>query len=116
MEQIGGSEKPFGLSTYKTRKGMFRTVSALYKDQLGRLMTTLRNTNPNFVRYVSISCAAYIISRYYPPLCDTSFLYSCIIPNYEKRPGKIISHLVLEQLRCNGVLEGIRICRQVETS
>ncbi|XP_076334905.1 uncharacterized protein LOC143238500 isoform X2 [Tachypleus tridentatus] len=70
----------------RTRKGMFRTVSQLYKDQLSKLMVTLRNTNPNFVR--------------------------CIIPNHDKRPGKIDSILVLDQLRCNGVLEGIRICRQ----
>lgn len=70
----------------RTRKGMFRTVSQLYKDQLTRLMATLRNTNPNFVR--------------------------CIIPNHEKKAGKIDATLVLDQLRCNGVLEGIRICRQ----
>lgn len=70
----------------RTRKGMFRTVSQLYKEQLSKLMSTLRNTNPNFVR--------------------------CIIPNHEKKAGKIESTLVLDQLRCNGVLEGIRICRQ----
>lgn len=70
----------------RTRKGMFRTVSHLYKEQLAKLMDTLRNTNPNFVR--------------------------CIIPNHEKRAGKIEAPLVLDQLRCNGVLEGIRICRQ----
>ncbi|XP_040297569.1 myosin-11 isoform X3 [Bufo bufo] len=73
-------------SASKTKKGMFRTVGQLYKEQLGKLMTTLRNTSPNFVR--------------------------CIIPNHEKRSGKLDAHLVLEQLRCNGVLEGIRICRQ----
>ncbi|XP_041362309.1 myosin heavy chain, non-muscle-like isoform X2 [Gigantopelta aegis] len=70
----------------RTRKGMFRTVGQLYKEQLAKLMATLRNTNPNFVR--------------------------CIIPNHEKKAGKIDSPLVLDQLRCNGVLEGIRICRQ----
>lgn len=70
----------------RTRKGMFRTVSHLYKEQLSKLMDTLRNTNPNFVR--------------------------CILPNHEKRAGKIEAQLVLDQLRCNGVLEGIRICRQ----
>uniref|UniRef100_A0A8D0AH53 Myosin, heavy chain 11a, smooth muscle n=1 Tax=Sander lucioperca TaxID=283035 RepID=A0A8D0AH53_SANLU len=73
-------------SASKTKKGMFRTVGQLYKESLAKLMTTLHNTQPNFVR--------------------------CIIPNHEKRAGKLDAHLVLEQLRCNGVLEGIRICRQ----
>ncbi|XP_061088261.1 myosin-11a isoform X1 [Conger conger] len=73
-------------SSSKTKKGMFRTVGQLYKESLAKLMTTLHNTQPNFVR--------------------------CIIPNHEKRAGKLDANLVLEQLRCNGVLEGIRICRQ----
>uniref|UniRef100_UPI00358E9046 myosin-10-like isoform X1 n=1 Tax=Myxine glutinosa TaxID=7769 RepID=UPI00358E9046 len=85
LDQVAGMESAFGTS-YKTRKGMFRTVGQLYKEQLTKLMATLRNTNPNFVR--------------------------CIIPNHEKRAGKLEPHLVLDQLRCNGVLEGIRICRQ----
>ncbi|XP_052768982.1 myosin heavy chain, non-muscle-like isoform X3 [Mya arenaria] len=83
MGAATGGDTMFGS---RTRKGMFRTVSQLYKEQLAKLMATLRNTNPNFVR--------------------------CIIPNHEKKAGKIDSPLVLEQLRCNGVLEGIRICRQ----
>ncbi|XP_075696179.1 myosin-10-like isoform X2 [Rhinoderma darwinii] len=86
LDQISGmAEMSFG-SSYKTKKGMFRTVGQLYKESLSKLMSTLRNTNPNFVR--------------------------CIIPNHEKRAGKLEPHLVLDQLRCNGVLEGIRICRQ----
>ncbi|XP_041075858.1 myosin-10 isoform X4 [Polyodon spathula] len=86
LDQVAGmNETAFG-SSYKTKKGMFRTVGQLYKESLTKLMATLRNTNPNFVR--------------------------CIIPNHEKRAGKLDPHLVLDQLRCNGVLEGIRICRQ----
>uniref|UniRef100_A0A8C5BFT3 Myosin, heavy chain 10, non-muscle n=1 Tax=Gadus morhua TaxID=8049 RepID=A0A8C5BFT3_GADMO len=86
LDQVAGmGDTAFG-ATYKTKKGMFRTVGQLYKESLTKLMATLRNTNPNFVR--------------------------CIIPNHEKKAGKLEPHLVLDQLRCNGVLEGIRICRQ----
>ncbi|XP_075870147.1 myosin-9-like isoform X2 [Nelusetta ayraudi] len=84
LDKVAGMDSVHG--AFKTRRGMFRTVGQLYKEQLGNLMTTLRNTNPNFVR--------------------------CIIPNHEKKAGKLEPHLVLDQLRCNGVLEGIRICRQ----
>ncbi|XP_076987028.1 myosin-14 isoform X1 [Tamandua tetradactyla] len=84
LEQVSslGDGPPGG----RPRRGMFRTVGQLYKESLSRLMATLSNTNPSFVR--------------------------CIIPNHEKRAGKLEPRLVLEQLRCNGVLEGIRICRQ----
>ncbi len=58
----------------------------MHKKSLNNLMVTLRNTTPNFVR--------------------------CIIPNELKKPGVLDGHLVLHQLRCNGVLEGIRICRK----
>ncbi|XP_043589326.1 myosin heavy chain, muscle isoform X25 [Bombus pyrosoma] len=66
--------------------GGFSTVSSSYREQLNNLMTTLRATQPHFVR--------------------------CIIPNEMKQPGVIDSHLVMHQLTCNGVLEGIRICRK----
>ena len=34
------------------KRGMFRTVSQLYKEQLLKLMETLNHTNPNFVRCI----------------------------------------------------------------
>ncbi|XP_074509600.1 uncharacterized protein myh14 isoform X3 [Sebastes fasciatus] len=90
LDQVSTGENSgpvnFGAAGLKTKKGMFRTVGQLYKESLTKLMATLRNTNPNFLR--------------------------CIIPNHEKRAGKLSPNLVLDQLRCNGVLEGIRICRQ----
>jgi len=83
------------------------------QENLGKLMTNLRATHPHFVR--------------------------CLIPNESKTPGKVLkkstvylniydevnlrsswyklfviglmeNFLVIHQLRCNGVLEGIRIC------
>jgi myosin heavy subunit len=74
-------------SLVRTRKGggNFHTVGSKHKQQLHTLMQTLYNTHPHFVR--------------------------CILPNDRKRPGEIQPPLVLHQLRCNGVLEGIRICR-----
>ncbi|CAB1349689.1 unnamed protein product, partial [Coregonus sp. 'balchen'] len=71
----------------KKKKGSsFQTVSALHRENLGKLMTNLRSTHPHFVR--------------------------CIIPNETKTPGAMENPLVMHQLRCNGVLEGIRICRK----
>nr|XP_026492088.1 myosin heavy chain, muscle isoform X35 [Vanessa tameamea] len=80
----GGGGK--GAGGKRAKGSAFQTVSSLYREQLNNLMTTLRSTQPHFVR--------------------------CIIPNELKQAGLIDSHLVMHQLTCNGVLEGIRICRK----
>jgi myosin protein heavy chain len=69
----------------RVKKGLFRTVAQRHKEQLSSLMAQLHSTHPHFVR--------------------------CIIPNHKKRPKQLSAPLVLDQLRCNGVLEGIRIAR-----
>merc|ERR1712066_264062 len=70
----------------KKKGGSVKTVSGAYKIQLNSLMTTLHSTQPHFIR--------------------------CIVPNEHKSPGVVDAHLVMHQLTCNGVLEGIRICRK----
>ena len=80
------AKKSSGKGGKRQKGGSFQTVSALHRESLGRLMTNLKSTQPHFVR--------------------------CIIPNEIKKPGYMDWNLVLHQLRCNGVLEGIRICRK----
>ncbi|XP_069385104.1 myosin heavy chain, fast skeletal muscle-like [Paralichthys olivaceus] len=70
----------------KKKGGSMQTVSSQFRENLGKLMTNLRSTHPHFVR--------------------------CLIPNESKTPGLMENFLVIHQLRCNGVLEGIRICRK----
>ncbi|KAM4634210.1 myosin heavy chain, fast skeletal muscle-like [Polymixia lowei] len=78
-------EEP-GKKAGKKKGGSMQTVSSQFRENLGKLMTNLRSTHPHFVR--------------------------CLIPNESKTPGLMENFLVIHQLRCNGVLEGIRICRK----
>ncbi|KAK0637586.1 Myosin-10 [Lasiodiplodia hormozganensis] len=78
-------EEEAGATRNRVKKGLFRTVAQRHKENLSKLMGQLHSTHPHFVR--------------------------CILPNHKKRPKQFSAPLVLDQLRCNGVLEGIRIAR-----
>ncbi|XP_063079460.1 myosin-6 [Engraulis encrasicolus] len=82
----GGDGGGKGGKAAKKKGSSFQTVSALHRENLNKLMTNLKTTHPHFVR--------------------------CLIPNESKTPGAMDNCLVMHQLRCNGVLEGIRICRK----
>merc|ERR1719434_11394 len=68
----------------KKKKGGGKTVSSVYLVSLVELMTTLYSCEPHFVR--------------------------CLVPNTHKKPGEVEPPLIMHQLTCNGVPEGIRIC------
>merc|ERR1711997_1186326 len=68
----------------KKKKGGGKTVASVYLVQLAELMSTLHATEPHFIR--------------------------CIVPNTHKKPLETETPLIMHQLTCNGVLEGIRIC------
>ena len=70
----------------KKKKGGGKTVSSVYLVSLIELMTTLYSCEPHFVR--------------------------CLVPNTHKKPGDVEPPLIMHQLTCNGVLEGIRIAMQ----
>ena len=89
-DTTSGASLPDGATPSKPRRvqrrGAFRTVAQTHKEQLKALMDQLHSTQPHFIR--------------------------CIVPNRHKQPGVMDVALVLDQLRCNGVLEGIRIARR----
>ena len=68
----------------KKKGGGGKTVSSVYLVSLAELMITLHSCEPHFVR--------------------------CLVPNTHKKPGDVEPPLIMHQLTCNGVLEGIRIC------
>lgn len=78
--------KSFFDDSHQKRGGSFRTASTRHREQLGSLLHQLSSTQPHFAR--------------------------CIVPNNEKKSKTFDRRLILDQLRCNGVLEGIRIARE----
>ncbi|KAG2183466.1 hypothetical protein INT43_006472 [Umbelopsis isabellina] len=85
-EPSAGSSNKFRSIKARKGAGFLRTVAQRHKEQLNSLVRTLYDTQPHFIR--------------------------CIVPNPENKPSKFSALLVLDQLRCNGVLEGIRIQRK----
>merc|ERR1712158_234961 len=79
-----GQSAPQDEGKKKKKKGGGKTVASVYLVQLAELMTTLNSTEPHFIR--------------------------CIVPNTHKKPLETETPLIMHQLTCNGVLEGIRVC------
>merc|ERR1712158_23848 len=84
-EHPGQSNPPEESKDKKKKKGgSSKTVSSVYLVQLGELMSILHATEPHFIR--------------------------CIVPNTHRQPLVVETELIMQQLTCNGVLEGIRVC------
>merc|ERR1711988_1802633 len=83
-EHPGQSAPPAAEEKKKKKGSGGKTVSSVYLVQLAELMHTLHSTEPHFIR--------------------------CIVPNTHEQPGGVEPELIMHQLTCNGVLEGIRIC------
>jgi myosin heavy chain 6/7 len=81
-----GKRKLVVKSKSAAKQANFKTVCSYFRDQLNNLINMLMTTEPNFIR--------------------------CIVPNGIKKAGYVDPFLVMHQLTCNGVLEGIRICRK----
>ena len=77
--------RPFRLSISSLWSNWWRKSEYFFHVKTDHLLSsTLRSCEPHFVR--------------------------CLVPNTHKKPGDVEPPLIMHQLTCNGVLEGIRIC------
>nr|XP_006818306.1 PREDICTED: myosin-IIIa-like [Saccoglossus kowalevskii] len=81
----GGNEKQRTMSRKKTDPKQPMTVASYFKESLTDLMDKILSAEPQFIR--------------------------CIKPNHTKQPNRFDREVVLNQLRCTGVLETTRIRR-----
>uniref|UniRef100_A0A671W074 Myosin-7B n=1 Tax=Sparus aurata TaxID=8175 RepID=A0A671W074_SPAAU len=92
----------------KNKDPLNETVVACFQKSSNKLLACLYE---NYVSSDSAQsplrgCCCFLHSTTQP------HFVRCIIPNETKTPGIMDPFMVLHQLRCNGVLEGIRICRK----
>ena len=86
IENKGGDENNKVQPEKSSKMASARTVSNLFSEQVENLMSTLRETSPNYLK--------------------------CMKPNTCKRQELFDGNLMLQQLRYSGVLEVVRIRRE----
>merc|ERR1719197_1603232 len=69
-----------------TKKAAFSSVSKRFVNDLNSLLGELQSSNCSFVR--------------------------CVKPNTEQKPGIFTQAMVLDQLRCQGVVEAVRVMQE----
>ena len=96
----------------------FLSVASQFRDSLASLMESIHLTQPNCI-YLSIFTHILFYIHLHLLLSFTFVFYffyinediRCIKPNAGKKPLTFDKVLVLQQLRCGGVLEQLRISR-----
>ncbi|KAF9608924.1 hypothetical protein IFM89_012092 [Coptis chinensis] len=90
QELLRASKSPFlvrlfpPVSEESTKSSKFSSIASRFKTQLQQLIETLNSTEPHYIR--------------------------CVKPNNLLKPGMFENVNIMQQLRCGGVLEAIRIC------
>uniref|UniRef100_A0A8C2BFP7 Slow myosin heavy chain 1 n=1 Tax=Cyprinus carpio TaxID=7962 RepID=A0A8C2BFP7_CYPCA len=87
----------------KNKDPLNETVVGLFQKSTVKLLSFL---------FAGYSGADSSFKTAYLTMSTHPHFVRCLIPNETKTPGVMENPLVMHQLRCNGVLEGIRICRK----